>query len=191
MLTFAKKYGKNIYSQCGEDGILEECISRIGLIGGVSVEFGAPTREYCSNTFNLPDHWVKYYFDINPTDDAVTKMEITPDNINTLPACTILSMDTDGEDLRLWQAYKGKPDIVIIEINSSLEPMKDHFSSLTGASYITMLKLGISKGYFLLCHTGNEIFVLDKYRGLFPEIVGDGVENYEVYFNKSWLNANV
>lgn len=186
MLTFAKKYGKNIFSQCGEDGILEEVIDRIALIGGVSVEFGAPTREYCSNTFHLPDHWVKYYFDINPSDDAVTKMEITPDNINTLPACTILSMDTDGEDLRLWQAYKGKPDIVIIEINSSLEPMKDHFSSLTGASYITMLKLGISKGYFLLCHTGNQIYILNKYRGLFPEILGDGIENFKDYFNTSW-----
>lgn len=186
MLTFANKYGKNVFSQCGEDGILEEVIDRIALIGGTSVEFGAPTREYCSNTFNLPDHWVKYYFDDNTTDPNVTKMMITPDNINELPACTILSMDTDGEDFRLWQAYKGKPDIVIIEINSSLNPMKEHFNSLTGASYITMLKLGISKGYFLLCHTGNMVFLLDKYRELFREAKGDGIENYSDYFNTSW-----
>lgn len=186
MLTFANKYGNNCFSQFGEDGILKECISRIGLIGGVSVEFGAPTRKYCSNTFNLPDWWVKHFYDIDPSDPNVIKREITPDNINTLPPCTILSMDTDGEDLRLWQAYNGKPDIVIIEINSSLDPMKDHFSSLTGASYITMLKLGIAKGYFLLCHTGNMIFVLNKYRELFPEIIGDGIDSYSEYFNTSW-----
>lgn len=188
MLQFVKKYAKNgKYSQQGEAGIIDECIDRIGLIGGVSVEFGAPSREYCSNTFHLPDWWIKYFYDSDPNDPNVIQKLITPDNINDLPACTILSMDTDGEDFRLWQAYKGNPDIVVIEINSSLEPMREHFNSTTGASYITMLKLGIEKGYFLLCHTGNMIFVLDKYRGLFPEIVGDGIENYSEYFNKSWL----
>lgn len=187
MLTFPNKYGNNVYSQFGEDGILKECISRIGLIGGVSVEFGAPTKQYCSNTYSLPDNWVKHYFDINPSEPDVIKKEITPENINELPDCTILSMDTDGADFFLWMVYEKKPDIVIIEINSSLPPMTESYSLEKGASYISMLKLGISKGYFLLCHTGNMIFVLDKYRGLFPEIVGDGVENYELYFNKSWL----
>lgn len=187
MLTFVKRYGGGKYSQEGEAGIIDECINRIGLIGGVSVEFGAPTREYCSNTFHLPDWWIKYFYDVDPSDPDVIKKLITPENINELPACTILSMDTDGEDLRLWQAYKGLPDIVIIEINSSLDPMMDHFSSTKGASYISMVKLGIEKGYFLLAHTGNCVFVLHKYRNLFPEIIGDGLTNWPLYFNKSWL----
>lgn len=187
MLTFYDKYKGGEYSQNGEAGIIDECIRRIGLISGVAIEFGAPTKRYCSNIYHLSEEWDCLYYDIDPKEGGITKMMITPDNVNTLPPCTIISMDTDGEDYRLWQAYKGKPDIVIIEINSSLDPMKDHFSSLTGASYITMLKLGISKGYFLLCHTGNLIFVLNKYRPLFPEITYDGILNWQEYFKTDWL----
>lgn len=190
MLDFVNKYAKNVYSQCGEDGIIEEVIRRVGLIGGVTVEFGAPTREYCSNTFALPiSSWVKFFYDINPTnpDGEVIKKEITEANINDLPACTILSMDTDGKDLELWQAYRGRPDIVIIEINSSLPPDRDYYNPISGASYKLMVELGIRKGYFLLCHTGNTIFLLHKYRHLFPEIIGDALTNWPLYFNKSWL----
>lgn len=186
MLDFVNKYAKNVYSQCGEDGIIEEVISRIGLIGGVTIEFGAPTREYCSNTFALHNVWKKYFYDINPSDPNVIKKEITEANINDLPACTILSMDTDGMDYRLWQAYRGRPDIVIIEINSSLPPDRDYYNPISGSSYKLMVELGIRKGYFLLCHTGNTIFLLHKYRHLFPEIIGDGLTNWKEYFNCSW-----
>lgn len=193
MLTFANKYKGGQYSQNGEAGIIDECIKRIGFIGGVAIEFGAPTKQYCSNIYHLYENpqWTCLFLDDNPQEEGINKVTITPDNINKLPPCTILSMDTDGEDYRLWQAYKRKPDIVIIEINSSLEPMREHFNSTNGASYITMLKLGIEKGYFLLCHTGNMIFLLDKYRELFPEIEGTGVLNWEYYFNKSWINADI
>jgi hypothetical protein len=47
--------------------------------------------------------------------------------------------------------------------------------------------LGISKGYFLLAHHGNCIFVHNVYRELFPEIVADGVENSADYFSTAWL----
>ena len=188
MLTFAKQYGNNgNYSQFGEQGIIDECIKRIGLIGGVSVEFGAPTLEFCSNTLHLPENWVKYFYDINPSDPRVIRKEITEYNINDLPPCTILSLDTDGNDYRLWEVYRGRPDIVVIEINSSLPPDHDYFSPDKGCSYQLMVKLAIKKGYFVLCHTGNIIALLHKYRELFPEIEGDGLSNWEEYFNKSWL----
>lgn len=186
MLTFAKQYSGNVYSQCGEDGIISECLRRIGLTSGVSVEFGAPTKEYCSNTFMLPDSWEKYFYDVNPTGKGVIKKEITEENINDLPACNILSMDTDGMDYRLWEVYKGRPDIVVIEINSSLPPDHDYFSPDKGCSYQLMVKLAIKKGYFVLCHTGNVVALLHKYRELFSEVEGDGLSNLDEYFNKSW-----
>lgn len=187
MLTFAKQYAGGKYSQFGEAGIIDEVLRRINRTGGVSVEFGAPTKQYCSNTFHLSERWGKYWFDINPTDPDVVKREITADNINDLPHCHLLSMDTDGPDYELWMAYKGRPDIVVIEINSSLPPKDFYYRSDKGASYITMLSLGIAKGYFLVCHTGNLVFLRNEYRSLFPEIIGDGVKNWKEYFNTSYL----
>lgn len=187
MLTFANKYGYNVFSQNGENGIIDECLKRLKLPHVVAVEFGAPSREYCSNINHLTDATL-HFFDINPDDPRVTKAEITPENVNeVIPKCNVLSIDIDGNDLVVWSNYKGRPDIVIIEINSSLPPMIDHFSVERGSSYISMLGLGLQKGYFLLCHTGNMIFVLNEHREKFTEIEGDGIKNYLDYFNDSWL----
>lgn len=189
MLTFAQKYKGGDYSQNGEAGLIDECIKRIGLIGGVAVEFGAPTKTYCSNIYHLSktDTWACHWFDNDPKEKGITKLFVTSENVNTLPRCTVISMDTDGSDYDLWKAYKGKPDVVVIEINSSIRPLEQHSSRERGASYITMVQLGISKGYFLLCHTGNLIFVLNRYKKLFPEIDADPIEDFFLYFNSSWL----
>lgn len=182
MLDFVLKYGYNTYSQNGEDGIIEECIKRINPDLKVAVEFGGVDGVFCSNTASLG--WKRFLYDIEPSDFSVEKKEITPENVNQLPECEVLSIDIDGNDYEVWKAYEGKPAIVIIEINSSLIPEDDHFSIGKGSSFSTMLKLGIEKGYFLLCHTGNMIFVLNEYKDLFPEV--KGVDPFEL-FNKSWL----
>lgn len=189
MLNFAKRYAHNITSQNGENGIIDECIERIGFSEGRrAIEFGAPTKEYCSNIYHLNDKWHKVYLDIDPKESGIIKAEITPENVNEwLMKCAILSIDIDGNDYRVWQAYKGEPDIVIIEINSSLPADRDYFNIVSGCSYKLMVELGISKGYFLLCHVGNCIFILNKHRKLFPEIYGDGLKNWGDYFNASWL----
>lgn len=188
MLSFVEKYGGGDHSQNGEAGIITECIKRIGYGTGIAVEFGAPTKSYCSNIFHLHDTHHLVYFDIDPQQEGIFKCNIVPENVNELlPACDVLSIDIDGNDYEVWKAYNGTPDIVIIEINSSLPPTKAHFSLERGASYITMLLLGLDKGYFLLCHTGNMVFVRNEHRSLFPEVIGDGLENWEDYFNKSWL----
>lgn len=186
MLDFVKRYGRNIFSQNGENGIIDEVLTRIGKDHGTAIEFGAPSREYCSNINHLLE-WNLWFYDVNPFDPYVHRKEITPDNVNELPRCDLLSIDIDGNDYEVWKAYKGTPDIVVIEINSSLPPMSKWFSTDKGSSYITMLLLGLEKGYFLLAHTGNLIFVRGERRGLFPEVVGDGLSNWEEYFNKSWL----
>lgn len=187
MLTFAKKYHHNTYSQNGEEGLINEILRRTNITPGLAIEFGAPTKTYCSNIYHLPDQWRKVYFDINPQEQGIIKAEITPENVNEwIQPCKILSIDIDGNDYRVWQAYTGQPDIVIIEINSILPPDRDYFNFASGASYKIMAELGISKGYFVLCHCGNIVFVLNKYRELFGEIVGDGLSNWREYFNMSW-----
>lgn len=165
-----EKYKRNETSQFGENGIIEEVINRLGVGASVAIEFGAPNRTFCSNIYPLiAMGWQCHYYDPNPHDPEVRPLMITEANINLLPDCTIISIDTDGMCYALWKAYKKKPAVVIIEINSGKDPDIDHFDPATGANYSIMKKLGEEKGYFLLCHTGNMIFVLKDHIDLFPD----------------------
>ena len=51
--TFYSKYKKNVHSQNGEDGIIEELLKRLNITSGWVCEFGAWNGIYLSNTFNL------------------------------------------------------------------------------------------------------------------------------------------
>lgn len=196
------KYRTNLFSQNGEDGLLDEVFKRIGIKKGSCAEFGAADGKYCSNTMyfiqqgwngwmaesgggsakalidNTMAHGVRLYFG-----------EVKTDNINELlpKELNLLSIDIDNWDYHVWEAYTSTPDAVVIEINSSVAPGIEMTPGTKGASYTSMVRLGVSKGYFVICHTGNLIFVLNKHRGLFPEIIGDGLSNAELYFDKSWL----
>lgn len=168
------------FSQQGEAGIINEALRRMNIPHGTSVEFGAPTREYCSNTLHLEAKgWICYFFDENPSDPFVIKQRITPENINKLPACQVMSIDCDGPDYDLWAVYNGKPDIVVIEINSSLDPDTDFYTPEKGCNFSRMNRLAVMKGYFLLAHTGNVVYILNKWRELFPDA--------DRTFNRKWL----
>lgn len=194
MRTFYEKYCRTApdLSQNGEAGIINECLKRIGITGGFSVEFGAPTKAYCSNTFHLPEpEWEKWFYDINPQEPGVMKAEITPENINQLvPPCNVLSIDCDGPDYELFRAWNNRADIVIIEINSSIDPTEIHYSKEKGVSYKLMCITLIERGYFIICHTGNLIAVDAKYQKLFPEIPGDPITDYKLFFNTAWLKQH-
>lgn len=189
MLTFASKYGKNVFSQFGEDGILAEIIRRIKPKIKTCIEFGGHDGYFCSNTRHLINQgWSGKMYDINPGHPDVEKKEITPYNVNELKQPTLLSMDTDGPDFWLWFAYGWHPDIVVIEIDSSVGPSTWQLPiNGKGASYLPMVTLGEMKGYFLVCHTGNLVWVLNKYRDLFPEITGDAIADNNLYFNTDHL----
>jgi hypothetical protein len=104
----------------------------------------------------------------------------TLDNIlATTPIPTdfdILSIDIDSYDYQVWKAVeKYSPRIVVIEINSSVPPtITDYIhgrSGRTGTSFLPMLRLGESKGYTLICHTGNMIFVRNDIAHLYPDLI--------------------
>lgn len=180
MIEFVEKYGYNKYSQNNEDGIIEECLKRMNIVIGSCCEFGAADGYFCSNTRALIEKgWMFTML------EAENGQFVTPENVNELvPDCDVLSIDIDGNDYAVWKAYDKKPKIVVIEINSSLDPEVDHFSTDLGTNFSKMLELGWSKRYQLLCHTGNMIFIADEYWNLFPELRSNNP--YE-FFNKSWL----
>lgn len=200
MLDFVTKYGFNVFSQNGEDGIIQEVIDRIGLHYGRCVEFGGADGTFCSNTAKLlTEGWkgkliegdeILFSQMLNnkalPEDVDMENAFVYPENVNQIVGlCDLLSIDIDGNDYNVWKAYKGKPAIVVIEINSDIRPEDRVFDR--GTSYLPMVELGISKGYFLLCHTGNLIFIDTKHQKLFPEVKGNGISNYQKYFNDTWV----
>jgi len=87
----------------------------------------------------------------------------------------VLSVDVDSYDYWIWHSLSDyEPKIVVIEINSSI-PLDEYVTPeraatkpgevSTGASFQAMLELGREKGYTLVCHTGNMIFVRDDLVG--------------------------
>jgi len=103
----------------------------------------------------------------------------------------LLSIDIDGFDYQVWSSLERyRPIIVIIEINSSILPGLEGVHGENGQQLTTfsaMLKLGTGKGYRLVAHTGNMIFVRDDYvekLGLPPA----ELDRPEKLFIEEWIN---
>ncbi|MDR2604395.1 MAG: hypothetical protein LBC55_03465 [Desulfovibrio sp.] len=191
-------YKKNIFSQNGEDGVLEYILKKIDIHGQSTdinrkycVEFRAWDGVYCSNTFLLVEqyNWNALYIEGNPENfaellnTASRFKTITPinkmidknkhsqnslDNVlqeyKTLPHdFDILSINIDSFGLDIWENLSQyNPKIVIIKINSSIPPGKfsrHNLPAFQGNSFASTLRVGNEKGYILVCHTGNCIFV--------------------------------
>lgn len=102
----------------------------------------------------------------------------------------LLSIDVDGPDYFIWKDLEGyKPKLVIIEINSSIPPNVEYLhgqGEKPGSSFLSTLKLGLGKGYTLVCHTGNMFFVRND---LIPYIHLQDfyLKHPERLFARNWL----
>jgi hypothetical protein len=180
------------------------------------VEFGAWDGKHMSNTFNLVSQfdWNAVYIEgnadfykllestvleyprITPIHRMISPAQGSSDCLDKVLANTpllrdflLLSIDIDSYDLAIWQSLSNySPRIVIIEINSGIYPgiYEWHNSGGCGNSFSSTLKVSEEKGYSLVCHTGNMIFVrndfIDKFnlepiQLLYPETL----------FNYRWL----
>lgn len=210
------KYGYNVYSQNGEDGIIQELLKLLHIDSGWVVEFGACDGKYLSNTFNLVENNNFNAVYIEGDETFYKKLlttskqfkNITPLNCFIQPTgvCSltnvlektlipvdfeILSIDVDGIDYHIWENFeKYSPQIVIIEINSSFKPdieiIHSESNPVTGSSFLSTLKLGINKGYTLVCHTGNMFFLRNDLLGdiqFNPEYI----KKPELLFITNWI----
>jgi hypothetical protein len=177
-----------MYSQFGEDGVIEEICSRLQISSGSFVEFGAWDGKRFSNTYHLLEQgWNGVYiegdrtkfldlvYNMQPFQGRVTLINAYVEvhgerSLDTLLSTTklrkdfeLLIIDIDSYDWNVWQSLKNyQPIILVIEINSSIPVgiLQTHRNAqIQGSSFTSTVELGKEKGYTPVCHTGNVIFV--------------------------------
>jgi hypothetical protein len=177
---------KNIYTQFGEDGIIDYLFKKLEIPdGGTCCEFGAWDGKHLSNTFRLvKDHKFRaLYIEGDPVKyndllktceeypDIIPVCDMVSDNLDAIFEragfpCDIdlLSIDVDSIDYEIWRdTHKVNPKVVIIEPDNTVPSWvkKPVYSPAKGANYWILTELGREKGYTLVCNTSNLIFVRD------------------------------
>jgi hypothetical protein len=130
-----------VFSQFGDDGIIQWLLSQIPIPNKTFIEFGVENYRESNTRFLLfKDYWAGLVIDGNPENIRSIKSEqmynfydiqaecsfITKSNINKLISLAnfsaeigILSIDIDGNDYWIWEEIKEiKPIIIICEYNS-------------------------------------------------------------------------
>jgi hypothetical protein len=183
-----RPFRRNVYSQNGEDGVIDEIFRRLGRSSGWFCEFGAWDGRYGSNSYSLlrkgwdgvmiegdPQRYRRLdalgrrFAHLQTVQAMVSHLSSDRDTLDNILSRTgipiefdLLSIDVDGYDYQIWESSKRyDPAVVVIEINSSIRPGQKvlHSEGGSGSSFTAMLELGRRKGYSLVAHTGNMIFV--------------------------------
>lgn len=168
-------FEKKVYSQNGEDGILQTIFYKIGTTNKYCVEFGVERGDECNTRFLIEKFKWKYLHmdaQVN-TSENVHQEVVTPENINTLfkkykvpETFDLLSIDIDSLDYWVWAALANyTPRVVVIEYNSAIPPndssvinpnssvrqkFPDAPSKGGGAGLLALDKLAKVKGYTLV-----------------------------------------
>ena len=180
------RFEATLFSQCGEDGIIDAIFYKVGITNKYFVEFGVQDGVECNTRFLKEKRgWNGLMMDGGDNNsDFIKKEFITVENINYLfkkydvpREFDLLSIDIDGNDYWVWKAIDQyySPRVVIIEYNSSIPSTEsktieykadfrwdgtDYF----GASLLALDKLAKQKGYTLVgCNNigGNAFYIRD------------------------------
>jgi hypothetical protein len=135
------RYEFNVYSQTGEDGIIEEIFNRIGTTNKTFVEFGVSNGLENNTAYLLLKGWNGLWLEgsslfykqiqknfVSAIEDGSLKAVntfITAENIENLfkenevqKELDLLSIDIDGNDYWVWKSIKKyNPRVVVIECN--------------------------------------------------------------------------
>lgn len=181
------KYKSDVYSQNGEDGIINAIFERIDTTSKICCEFGAWDGIHLSNCRNLIlNGWtavmiegdevryndlIKTYknnesvYCVNKFVDAVNNSLgaiLIENNINDLD---FLSVDIDGLDYEIFETLDVRPKVICIEVNAGHNPensvrlSKEVAKNNVGQSLEIFLQIAKDKGYDLVCYNGNAFLI--------------------------------
>jgi hypothetical protein len=185
--TKLSSFAKNVYSQNGEDGIIEKIFEVIGTTSRVCIEFGAWDGFHLANTANL---WTKgwkgiliegvksRYEDLKKNvkdyDCLCVHAFVAREGENSLdaiarregigPDIDLLSIDIDGDDYYILESLEFlKPRVVVCEYNPTIPAEIDlyaEYRNYFGASVAALNRVAATKGLYLVAITEtNCIFV--------------------------------
>ena len=93
-----------------------------------------------------------------------SKFNVTSDNFS------LMSIDIDSYDYYVFKSIqKYFPKVLIFEVSSGYSSDVDHVSEDKGCSIKSAYELGIEKGYKMICHCGNVIFVRNDLTSKLPD----------------------
>ncbi len=140
------QYEHQVFSQNGEDGILQEIFRRIGASNRFFVEFGVGNGLENNTAFLLIEGWSGRWMDCDRRSIAearqnasqyvqadrlrIQQASVTAESINDLlrglevpSEIDLLSIDIDGNDYWVWKAITAtRPRVVVIEYNPIFPP---------------------------------------------------------------------
>jgi hypothetical protein len=163
---------RQIYSQNGEDGVIEAIFAAIGTTNRYFVEFGCEDGSECNAANLVQQGWRGLSMDsAHESDDPtmpIHKEMVTAENIDALlrkyqvpHEFDLLSIDIDGNDFWVWKEITHHPRVVVIEYNAHFLPPQRRTirydpdfqwqgTSYFGASLGALAELGRLKGYTLV-----------------------------------------
>jgi hypothetical protein len=178
--TWLLDYKKDVYSQTGEDGIIEKILEVIGSNDKWAVEFGAWDGVISNTQYLIESKQYKAVLIEADKKRFLDLKRIIGQNDNIIPInqfvefkkdnnldhilsntpipldYDLLSIDIDGNDFHVWKATKKySPKVVIIEFNPTI-PTHISFvqtadkSVNQGTSLLSLVQLGKEKGYELV-----------------------------------------
>jgi hypothetical protein len=180
----------NVFSQNGEDGIIEAIFSIVGVSNQLCCEFGAWNGVHLSNTRHLLlNGWrgiliesdtrrfaqlQETYRDsvrvvcINRTvDDTENNVNAVLEGAGVHEELDFLSIDIDGEDYYVFEHMRVRPRLVCVEANAGhnaddngLLP-RDVAGRNVGQPLQAFVDVASLLGYRLICYTGNAFFLRD------------------------------
>src|ERR1051326_2859381 len=137
-----RNHERAVFSENGEDGILQEIFKRIGTDTKFFVEFGVGSGRYCNCArLVLEENWNGLFMECDSNSFrrlqrrfrghqkvSCIQAMVTPQNFEALlathhvpPDFDVLSIDIDGNDYWVWAALKHwHPRVVVIEYRAAL-----------------------------------------------------------------------
>lgn len=171
----------NVYTQFGEDGLIEACLSQIGTTGRHCFEIGAADGRFFSNTLRLREQgWFAVLIESEQRQFSKLQAEFGDKSTCLHETCTDLDatlcrtaisqrpdlgiIDVDGQDYWLWHDMVAfRPRVMLVEISTrgDVEAIPERGDSSTAqAGLFAITELGNQKGYLLVATTYcNALFV--------------------------------
>ena len=187
--SYYLQFAKNIYSQTGEDGIIEQLLNDLKIKSGIVVEFGSCDGVYLSNTINL---WKDKKFksiliesDIDKYNNLISNCNnfdnvecvnkfVNPDSNHedsldnilskskfkiTASNLVLISIDVDTCDYHIFESLVNHKPKIIVIETNTNYGPDQDYISNNGSSLKSITDLAERKEYKLICHTGNAFYV--------------------------------